>query len=73
MSIYKILLKTTNGLKDSAQDKINNKYIDVDNGYIYVSQRDLEYVMKHFEWESIEAVGLIFERPCEIMNAEEVE
>ncbi len=73
MSIYKVLLKTTNGLKDSACDKINeHNYIEVDNGYIYVSERDLKYVMEHFEWQSIEVVGLIFERPCELMNAREV-
>lgn len=67
MSIYKVLLKTTNGLKDTARNKVNeHNFIDVDNGYIYVSQRDLEYVLEHFEWQSIEVVGLLFERPCEL-------
>lgn len=70
MSIYRVELTTTNGLKDAARDRINDKYIDVRNGFIYVTDRDLKYVMEHFEFISIEVVGLIFEKPCELLKGE---
>lgn len=66
MELFKVELKTTNGLKDGASDKNNKNYIDVENGYIYVTRRDLEHVMNNYKFISIEAVGLIYERPCEM-------
>lgn len=73
MDIFKVKLDTTNALGDTAWDKINDKYIDVKGGYIYVTRRDLDYVIEHFNFISIEAVGLIFERPCEISSLTDVE
>lgn len=66
MDIFKVKLETTNGLKDTACNRKNEEYIEVDNGFIYVTKRDLNYVMENFKFISIEAVGLIYERPCEM-------
>lgn len=73
MGIFKVKLYTTNAKGDTAWDKINDRYIDVKDGYIYVSQRDLQYVMEHFDFISIEVVGLIFERPCELSSLTNIE
>ena len=70
MELFKVLLETTNGLKDTARGK-DNKFIDVKNGFIYVSREDLEYVMNNYKFESIEAVGLIFERPKKELEGEQ--
>lgn len=70
MELFKVLLETTNGLKDTACGK-DNEFIDVKNGFIYVSREDLEYIMNNYKFESIEAVGLIFERPVEKMKGEQ--
>lgn len=72
MKLFKVLLETTNGLKDTARGK-DNEFIDVKNGFIYVSREDLEYVMNNYKFESIKAVGLIFERPVEKMKGEQIE
>lgn len=64
MSIFKVLLKTTNGLKDTAKDKKYGNYIDVENGFIYVTEKDLQYVIKNFDFEVVERVGLIYQQPC---------
>ena len=66
MELYKVALETTNELRKVAWDKKNNNYVDVIDGYIYVTKRDLEYVMANYKFISIEYVGLIFERPCEL-------
>jgi hypothetical protein len=68
MELYKVALETTNELRKVAWDKKNDKYIDVIDGYIFVSKRDLDYVMKNYKFISIEYVGLIFERPTELVN-----
>lgn len=70
MELFRVLLETTNGLKDTARGK-DNEFIDVKNGFIYVSREDLEYVMNNYKFESIEAAGLIFERPVEKMKGEQ--
>ena len=66
MEIFKVELKTTNGLKDTVSDKNHKNYIDVNNGFIYVTKRDLEYIMENYEWFSIEFAGHIYERPTEM-------
>lgn len=66
MEIFKVELKTINGLNDTASDKNHKNYINVDNGFIYVAKRDLEYIIENYEWFSIEFVGHIYERPEEI-------
>ena len=62
MEIYKVLLQTTNALKDTAYDEKHNRYIDVHNGYIYVTKEDLNYVMDNYKWYSIEYVGFVFKK-----------
>ena len=66
MDIFKVKLETTDALKDIACNRKTKEYIEVDNGFIYVTKRDLSYVMENFKFISIEAVGLIYERPCEM-------
>lgn len=68
MDLFKVKLETTNANNDTAWDEKNNKYIDVQNGYIYVTKRDLDYIMENYKWETIEVVGIIFQRPIEIVG-----
>ena len=62
MKIYKVLLKTTNAMKDCAYDFKSDKHIDVIDGYIYVTADKLEYVIESFDVISIEKVGILYER-----------
>ena len=66
MDLFKVKLETTNANNDTALDEKNNKYIDVQDGYIYVTKRDLDYIMENYKWETIEVVGIIFQRPIEL-------
>ena len=68
MELFKIKLETTNGMNDTACDKNNENYIDVEDGYIYVTKKDFEYVTNNYKWLSIEVAGYIFERPVEEMK-----
>lgn len=70
MELFKIKLETTNAMNNTACDKNNKNYIDVENGYIYVTKRDFEYVVENYKWLSIEVVGYVFERPCELAKGE---
>ena len=62
MKLYKILLKTTNPLNDAAYDFRQDKYIDVIDGYVYVTADNLEYFIESFDFISIEKVGILYER-----------
>lgn len=59
--IYKVTLKTTNALKDTAEGN-NGKYLDLENGIIYISDKDIDYIFKTYNVEVIEYMGLFFER-----------
>lgn len=71
MKIYRVTIKTTNSLQDAVYSEKTKKYIDVRDGVVYVSERDLKYVMDNYPFVSIEEEGLIYERPCEIKGVEE--
>ena len=68
MKLFKIKLETTNAMNNTACDKNNKNYIDVEDGYIYVTKKDFEYITNNYKWLSIEVVGYIFERPVEEMK-----
>lgn len=59
--IFKVTLKTTNGLRDTAQGK-DGKCLEVENGAIYVLEKNIDYIFKTYEVEIIEYAGLLFER-----------
>ena len=59
--IFKVTLKATNGLRDAAQGK-DGKYLGIENGTIYVLEKDIDYIFKTYNVEIIEYVGLFFER-----------
>lgn len=59
--IYKVTLKTTNALKDTAKGN-NGRYLDLENGTIYISDKDIDYIFKTYNVEVIEYMGLFFER-----------
>lgn len=59
--IYKVTLKTINALKDTAEGS-NGRYLDVENGIIYISDKDIDYIFKTYNVEVIEYMGLFFER-----------
>lgn len=71
MKVFKVQVETTNGLKNTTFDKKHNKYIDAQDGYIYVTQRDIVYVMDNLEWKSIKDVGFLFEKPTELLKGEQ--
>lgn len=59
--IFKVTLKTTNSNKDTAQGKYG-KYLDVENGSIYILERDIDYIFKNYDVQIIEYTGIFFER-----------
>lgn len=59
--IYKVTLKTTNDLKDTAEGN-NGRYLDLENGIIYILDKDIDYIFKTYNVEVIEYMGLFFER-----------
>lgn len=59
--IFKVTLKATNGLKDTAQGK-DGKYLGIENGTIYVLEKDIDYIFKTYEVEVVEYAGLFLER-----------
>lgn len=59
--IYKVTLKTTNALKNTAEGN-NGKYLDLENGIIYILDKDIDYIFKTYNVEVIEYMGLFFER-----------
>ena len=59
--IFKVTIKATNGLGDTVQGK-DGKYLEVENGTIYVLEKDIDYIFKTYEVEIIEYAGLFFER-----------
>lgn len=61
MKIFKVTLKTTNGLGDMAEGK-DDKYLGVENGVVYVLEKDIDYMFKTYDVEIIEYAGLFFER-----------
>ena len=61
MKIFKVTLKTTNGLRDTVEGK-DGKYLGVENGVVYVLEKDIDYMFKTYNVEIIEYAGLFFER-----------
>ena len=59
--IYKVELKTTNALRNYACGK-DNKYLDVEDGVMHILGKDIDYIFKNYEVQSIEYMGLFFER-----------
>lgn len=60
--IFKVTLKTTNALKDAAQDKIREgKYLELENGAIFVQERDLNEIFEHYNVEVVEYMGLFYD------------
>jgi hypothetical protein len=60
--IFKVTLKTTNALKDTAQDKIEEgKYLELENGAIFVQERDLNEIFEHYNVEVVEYMGLFYD------------
>lgn len=67
MKIFKVTLKATNGLRDTAQGK-DGKYLEVENGTIYVLEKDIDYIFKTYDVEILEYAGLFFERSKQNME-----
>lgn len=67
MKIFKVTLKATNGLRDAAQGK-DGKCLEVENGEIYVLEKDIDYIFKTYDVEKIEYAGLFFERSKQDME-----
>lgn len=61
MKIFKVTLKTTNALRDIAEGK-DGKYLGVENGAVYVLEKDIDYMLQTYDVEIIEYAGLFFER-----------
>lgn len=59
MKIFKVTLKTTNGLRDLAEGK-EGKSLIVEHGEIYVLEKDIDYIFKTYNVEIIEYAGLFF-------------
>lgn len=59
--IYKVTLQTTNALKDTAEGK-DGKYLNIENGTIYILEKDIDYIFKTYNVGVIEYMGLFFER-----------
>lgn len=59
--IYKVTLKSTNALKDTAEGK-DGKYLNIENGTIYILDKDIDYIFKTYDVEVIEYMGLFLER-----------
>ena len=59
MKIFKVTLKTTNGLRDLAEGK-EGKSLAVEHGEIYVLEKDIDYIFKTYNVEIIEYAGLFF-------------
>ena len=61
MKIFKVTLKTTNALRDTIERK-DGKYLDVENGVIYILEKDIDYIFKNYDVEKVEYVGIFFEK-----------
>lgn len=61
MKIFKVTLKTTNGLRDFAEGE-EGKSLVVEHGEIYALEKDIDYIFKTYDVEKIEYAGLFFER-----------
>ena len=61
MKIFKVTLKTTNGLRDFAKGE-EGKSLVVEHGEIYALEKDIDYIFKTYDVEKIEYAGLFFER-----------
>lgn len=61
MKIFKVTLKTTNALRDTIEGK-DGKYLDVENGVIYILEKDIDYIFKNYDVEKVEYVGIFFEK-----------
>lgn len=61
MKIFKVTLKTTNGLRDFAESK-EGKVLVVEHGEIYVLEKDIDYIFETYDVEIIEYAGLFFEK-----------
>ena len=59
--IYKVELKTTNALKNTAEGKCG-KYLEVQNSTIYIFEEDINYMIQNYEVLSIEYIGLFFKQ-----------
>lgn len=59
MKIFKVTLKTTNGLRDLAEGE-EGKSLVVEHGEIYVLEKDIDYIFKTYNVEIIEYAGLFF-------------
>ena len=54
-------------MRDTAQGK-DGKYLEVENGTIYVLEKDIDYIFKTYDVEIIEYAGLFFERSKQNME-----
>lgn len=61
MKIFKVTLKTTNGLRDFAEGE-EGKSLVVEHGEIYALEKDIDYIFKTYDVKKIEYAGLFFER-----------
>lgn len=61
MKIFKVTLKTINGLGDKAEGK-DGKYLDVENRTVYVLEKDIDYMFKNYDVEIVGYAGLFFEK-----------
>ena len=61
MKIYKVEIQSTNGLGDTAYDENHNKYLSLENGCLYVTDRDLAYIMDNYKFISVEYIGILFD------------
>ena len=71
MEIYKVKLSTTNALKNTTCDKYGRNYITVEDGYIFVTKKDIKYVTDNYKWLSIEIAGILFQTPTEECHVED--
>lgn len=58
-NIFEVTLKTTNAFKNIAQGK-GEKSLEVEDGKIYVLQKDIDYIFENYKVEKVEYKGQFF-------------
>ncbi len=47
-NIFEVTLEAINGLRDTTQGK-NGKYLEIEDGKIYVLQKDIGYIFENYK------------------------
>lgn len=56
-NIFEVTLKTANSLKSVADGE---EFLEVENGKIYVLQKDIDYIFENYKVEKVEYKGQLF-------------